>query len=790
MQSVIHLLLFGAIPFFLAAQPSGARSSLSLPQIMQGEHFVGYLPENIFWDLDSKHIYFSWNPDMDSLRSMYKVNIEAGSPEKMSYEDQRTLPRRWSFSRDRELALFEIQGDIFLQEMATGQRRRITNTIGRESGPEFSGDERMVLFERDNNLFAWNRFDGSVEQLTNFQRGREPSEKELPEYRQWLETQQMELFEVLRERDISSTLRERQSDSLDLERPLPIYLGDKRALNLQASPDMRFVTFVLYQQADEASTEVPYWVTESGYVENRNARAKVGSPQGTFELGIYDRDRDTSYRVETEGVPGIRDKPAFMAEYHEDSTAFEPEFEEDRKVSFQGPFFADDGKAAVVLRSEDNKDRWIMLLDPETGKLELLDHQHDDAWIGGPGISGWYGSAGTFGWLPGSRYLYFQSEATGYSHLYRIDVETGEKEALTSGDWEVRSVTLSPDKSHFYITANREGPDQHHVYRLPAGGGDLVRLTGEVGNHDATLSPDGEHFALRYSYSNIPWELYVQDTEEGSEPRRLTTSTTRAFNAYDWRDPEIVRFPASDGATVAARLYRPERPRRGGPAVIFVHGAGYLQNVHSWWSSYYREFMFHNFLADHGYTVLDIDYRGSDGYGRDWRTGIYRHMGGKDLSDQVDGARFLVEEYNIDPDRIGIYGGSYGGFITLMALFTAPETFAAGAALRSVTDWAHYNHGYTSNILNTPVEDPKAFERSSPINFAEGLAGQLLILHGMVDTNVQFQDVVRLAQRLIELGKENWEFAVFPVEGHGFVEASSWTDEYRRIFELFEETLK
>jgi dipeptidyl aminopeptidase/acylaminoacyl peptidase len=229
---------------------------------------------------------------------------------------------------------------------------------------------------------------------------------------------------------------------------------------------------------------------------------------------------------------------------------------------------------------------------------------------------------------------------------------------------------------------------------------------------------------------------------------------------------------------------------RNGAAVIFVHGAGYLQNVHSWWSNYYREFMFHNFLTDNGFTVLDIDYRASQGYGRDWRTAIYRYMGGKDLSDQVDGARYLVEQHGIDAGRIGIYGGSYGGFITLMAMFTSPGTFKSGAALRSVTDWAHYNHGYTANILNTPLEDSIAYRRSSPIFHAEGFQGNLVMLHGMIDTNVEFQDVVRLSQRLIELKKENWELAVFPLEDHGFVEPCSWTDEYRRIWELFWRTLQ
>src|ERR1043165_9391694 len=164
-------------------------------------------------------------------------------------------------------------------------------------------------------------------------------------------------------------------------------------------------------------------------------------------------------------------------------------------------------------------------------------------------------------------------------------------------------------------------------------------------------------------------------------------------------------------------------------------------------------------------------------------------MGGKDLSDEVDGAKYLVEKLGVDPKRIGIYGGSYGGFMTLMAMFRESDVFASGAALRSVTDWAHYNHGYASNILNEPYNDSLAYKRSSPIFYAEGLKGNLLMCHGMVDVNVHFQDIVRLTQRLIELGKDKWELAPYPVEDHGFVRPSSWADEYRRIFELFETNL-
>jgi dipeptidyl aminopeptidase/acylaminoacyl peptidase len=236
-------------------------------------------------------------------------------------------------------------------------------------------------------------------------------------------------------------------------------------------------------------------------------------------------------------------------------------------------------------------------------------------------------------------------------------------------------------------------------------------------------------------------------------------------------------------------VYQPEEAKANKAAVIFVHGAGYLQNAHNYWSNYHREYMFHNLLTDLGYTVLDIDYRGSDGYGRDVRTGIYRFMGGKDLSDHIDGKKVLVDKYGIDPNRVGIYGGSYGGFITLMAMLTTPKEFASGAALRSVTDWAHYNHGYTGNILNFPETDPIAFQKSSPIYYADKLEGNLLMLHGMVDDNVEYKDIVRISQRFIELGKKNWSLASFPVEAHGFRETYSWVDEYSRILQLFEATI-
>lgn len=272
---------------------------------------------------------------------------------------------------------------------------------------------------------------------------------------------------------------------------------------------------------------------------------------------------------------------------------------------------------------------------------------------------------------------------------------------------------------------------------------------------------------------------------------QLTISPTAEWLSYPWRAPELLSIPASDGVLVPARIYRPQDfgAASNGAAILFVHGAGYLQDVTRTWSYYYREYMFHHLLAIRGYSVLELDYRGSAGYGRDWRTAIYLHMGGRDLADEVDASHWLTAQYGIPASRIGLYGGSHGGFITLMALFTAPESFGAGAALRSVTDWAHYDQSYTGQILNTPSSDSLAYRQSSPIYFAEGLRAPLLMAHGLKDANVHYQDIIRLTQRLIERHKTHWELATYPVESHGFVRPDSWTDEYTRILALFDANL-
>lgn len=763
------------------------QSKLTIDQIMLGEDFVGYSPARINWSDDSQDIYFSWNPDKDTLRSSYKVNVKSKNISKRTFFELKNSSGFGNYTKDNKWKVYSKNADLYLMNMSNYAVKQITKTEMRESNPQFSGDDTSVVYQLNNNLFKWDITSGVTQQLTNFKSGSKRSNRSETAQDKWLRSDQLEHFNVLEKRKNERDARSYRNEQTKIEGLETVYNGSKNLFGMNISPDLNYVVYNLYIASKSKNTIVPDFVTESGYTTDKKTRTKVGGPQSSFESWILNLKTGAHYQIKTDDIEGIKDKPSFLKDYAENPSEYKDTYEKPRSVTISNPIFSEDGKAVVNVSSSDNKDRWIMALNLADGSLKQIDRQHDDAWIGGPGI-GWFAQA-TMGWLSTDT-IWFMSEKTGYTHLYTANVNTGKIKALTQGSFEILEVTLSQDKKTFYINSNKVSPHVQHFYHLKSKGGKMIQITSKKGGNEVTMSPDEKQLAIRYSYTNKPWELYVMPNKAGAKMVQLTNSTTDAFNAYPWIDSEIINFTARDGVKVPATLYKPKDSNNNGAAIVFVHGAGYLQNVHYWWSSYFREYMFHNLLVDNGYTVLAIDYRASAGYGRDWRTAIYRHMGGKDLDDQVDGAKYLVEKHGIDKDRLGIYGGSYGGFITLMALFNSPDTFKSGAALRSVTDWAHYNQGYTANILNTPIEDPLAYKRSSPLYFAEGLKNNLLILHGMVDTNVHFQDVVRLSQRLIELKKDKWEMALFPVESHGFIEASSWSDEYRRIYKLFDETLK
>ena len=791
------------------ARPAG-NFSLTIDNIMRGPGLVGYEPAGVRWTYDSQHILFQWKQAAqppDAPMDTYTVNRDGSGLRKLTDEEVRHLPGNGDTSKDRRWMVYSQAGDIFLFDNSNGAVRQVTKTSEVESNPRFMPDGKRISFTRGGNLYLMALDTGFIEQLTDIRaaaaaatpaaaaggrgggggggggrggrggggggrgaatggggRGAGGAEATGTPEQEYLKNEQKELLEYVREHaELRAEEAAKRKNEPQGRKPFTL-TANESAGALQLSPDGKYAIASIFEPATGSKNNaVPNYITDSGFTEEIPGRSNVGDTQS--------RSRLVTINVETGEVKNID-----HGQKKGDAV---------REIQLSQPVWSEDGAKAVLSgRATDHKDSWIFALDPATGQTRVLTHDHDDAWIGGPG-------AGTLGWMKNGREVYFQSERSGYSQLYAVAFDGGEPRALTSGKWEVLNTRQSEDKSKFYLTASKDSPYENHLYVMDGDGGPLTRITKAVGKHTTTLSPDEHWVADIYSYTNKPPDLFVQANQPMADAKRMTTSPTAEFSEYSWLDVPIVEFTARDGVKVPARLFKPANFKRGGPGVIFIHGAGYLQNVDKWWSSsYYHEYMFDHILMDRGFLVIDVDYRGSAGYGRDWRTAIYEHMGGKDLDDITDAAKYITAQYGVDAKKIGTFGGSYGGFLTLMALFTQPDVFSAGAALRPVSDWALYNHGYTSDILNLPQTDPEAYKRSSPIFFAQNLKGALLICHGMVDTNVEFEDTVRLTQRLIELRKENWQLAVYPVENHGFVQPSSWADEYKRILALFEKNLK
>ncbi len=790
---------------------------LSIDGIMRGPKLVGNPPSAVRWSRDSSTIYFSWQKPGEDRASTWSVKKDGSGLTKLTDQQVREIALpisgRWDRAHTRALAV--ENGDIVIIDGATGTRHVLIRTAAAESNPRWVRNETAVTFMRENNLYLISLNGGAASpafvqltDVTNGSGGSEGSEgsggrggaaaqaAELTEAQKLLRQEQANLIEFVRnqaaQRAGGAGGRGGRGGAAGGPAPLPLprfTLADRQSVSdLVLSSDENFVYInVLERPAVPArGQDVPNYVTASAFPEMIPGRSDVGDAQPVRKLAILNLKDGTTVWADSSTFGGTELNSAAA-----------------RIVDWGAPEVSPDGANTVVAAtSEDNKDRWYLRLDPATGKAQVLDAYHDDAWIREQSVrvagagGGGFGGGGGFTWLGDSKRILFMAEKAGWMHIYALDVSAAQPTAvaLTSGPWEVTSAELSGDKTKLFITTNEVHPGERHFYTMSVDGGPRTKITTMTGSNEATVSPDEQSLALIYSYSTKPPEVYVMPFTAGAKATQVTMTPTEEWRNFTWIDPKVITYTTRDGKDVYARLYTPEMigakrdPRK--PAVIFVHGAGYLQNAHKYWSTYYREYMFNNMLASKGYVVLDPDYRASSGYGRDWRTAIYRHMGGKDLDDVVDGAKFLVATEKVNPKRIGVYGGSYGGFITLMAMFTTPDVFAAGAALRPVTDWAHYNHGYTSDILNVPTNDMEAYRRSSPIYFAEGLKGPLLILQGMVDTNVFFQDSVRLVQRLIELRKENWSIAPYPVENHGFTEETSWADEYKRIFKLFEDNLR
>ena len=781
---------------------------ITLEKIMSDPKWIGNAPQNAFWLADSTNIVFEKNSEEGSLKDTFTLNINTLQTEKVSLQNMHQVEQGGlAYNQDKTFAAYVYENDIYLLNMTDEIQSvtQLTKTSARESEPQFLSQD-VLSYWAGNTLFTMDLSTKLTSELIKLQMTEPPTSPEVPD--DIIAQEQHELIDYVVKQHTNKVERFEHSKNVrendNRVSNTSVYFGNgQRLVSASLSPQGEQLFVVTSKSVPWRSDGdlMPNYIGHDGRIQFDQVRARVADAQPNQQnFWLVDITSKEVDKLTIDVLPDFdKDvlKSVKIENYREQGEKYKSKKQTrtinlivDWSWSQSAIQWHKSGEhLAVMLEAWDNKDRWIATVDFKKKKFVSQHQLHDDAWIN-------Y-TFNDFGWFNDSDILFFLSEQSGYSHLYTKALNSKKVKQVTSGKYEVSEVKLSKEDDSFYFRANVNHPGDYQIYRVDSDDKKVTSpkaLTSLKGNNTFDLSPDESKLLITHSSLLSPEELYLLNIDGTNEVEmtQLTHSVNDEFKNMPWVKPEVVEVASSyTDQPIYAKVYYPADYKVGEKrrAVIFNHGAGYLQNSDFGWSGYFREFMFHNMLAQQGYVVMDMDYRASKGYGRDWRTAIYRQMGTPELQDLKDGVNWLVENANVDRERIGTYGGSYGGFMTFMAMFNEPDLFKAGAALRPVSDWAHYNDGYTSNILNRPKDDMIAYRRSSPIYFAEGLKNPLLINAPMVDNNVFFVDTVRLVQRMIELEKENFETAIYPVEAHGFIQPSSWLDEYRRIYKLFETNL-
>jgi len=781
MRMAFLLPLSLAVTSALAQSP--APTPITLEQAMADPDWIGPPVDAGWWSWDSRRAIFPLKRSGNGVRDLYAVAVGGGAPMARLADPElaRADVANPVYDASRRRSAFVRNGDVFVRDLRDGALTQVTRGAAPASDLAFTAGGDGVIWRVGDNWHRYRFGPRVVETVAVLKAEKDP---DAPPPADGMRADQLRLFTTLRADHDDRQLRkdhDKQLRAADPSRaPAPVYLGDDVAIDASSlSPDGRWLLVATSAKGADAGRigKLQKFVTESGYEEQEPERTRVGrNPPPVESFKLVNLGDGSVADLSIAALPGIDDDPLAALR----KAAGKPPLTGHRALRAAAMQWSADGRqAALELLSVDNKDRWIATVDFAGKSLRSAHRLSDPAWINSFAFS-------DFGWMPDNRTIWLLSEQSGYSHLYTV-VPGQAARARNQGNWEASSPQFSADGSRVWFVCNRKWPGGYEVCEENLRDDSVKEITDLHGVEDFSLAPDQSKVLVRYSGTFLPPQLAVVPAG-GGKASVLTDTRTAAWKARNFLAPQFVQVPSTHGAApIWAKLYRPAtlEPGKRYPIVMFVHGAGYLQDTFSRWSYYFREQMFDQLLVQQGFIVLAMDYRGSAGYGRDWRTAIYRDMGHPELDDYRDGVKWLVDTQQGDANKVGIYGGSYGGFMTLMAMFRAPDVFKAGAALRPVSDWSEYNHDYTAAILNTPDIDPQAYRTSSPIEYAAGLKGALLICHGMMDDNVFFQDSVRLAQRLIELHKDNWSLAPYPLERHGFEHADAWLDEYRRIDELF-----
>lgn len=808
---VVVLIVALAVVSPAAQDPTSGRKKLTLERLYSFPRLEGTAPRQPKWSDDGNRVAFLWNDEGMPFRDLWVFDVENGKRTRLTRlphdPDEWTTPashkdkklkkylrpanglRSFEWAPDSQQLTFAFRGEIYLVRAdGSAPVRRLTRTKGGERNPKFSPGSERLGFVSGGELHVRHLQTGETVQLTT-------------------------------------------NGGLDIEDEGQRHPGHSPG-RFEWSPDGKWIAFAANDSSGFKGRLIPNYSGERVKAPNQNwriaregnSKTRLGVVPSAGGNTVWLTKKSDDYFYDWEWSPDgkaiattrveenqknrsidVIDVAAAIAKHEKD------EEDKDKKGTTEDTEKENAEKKNEKKDKNDKKDKkpeWIRTLYSET----------DEKWI--------CSLCQFVVWSPDSQQVLFGSERDGWNHLYLVAAAGSGEEPrqLTKGEWEVErrgaavdmTPSFSPDGQTVYFTANKTDPSERNLFRILAAGGEVERITAGKGYSAAILSSDGKHMAFLYSSFAQPWDLYIKETNPAvSAVLTVTQSPLPEFAEYEWPQPAIFDFPARDGKNVRGLVFfpplslavdvtremrtkgrrnRPSGKRKSSPrkppVINFVHGAGYAQAVLNRWGGYLTErFHFNQFVSQQGYLVIDVDYRGSSGYGRDWRTDVYLHLGGLDLEDEMAAMDHVGEQGWGDTGRAGVWGVSYGGFMTLMVMFNEPDAFRAGSAWASVTDWENYNRGYTQQRLRTPEDEPEAYKKSSPIHHVEGLKGKLQLVHGVVDPNVHFQDIMQLTDALVYAGKPFTQ-QFYPQSVHGWARPQVWIHSTRSMFQFFEEHVK
>jgi len=656
-------------------------------------------------------------PLVDSLR-MKDGLIRAGFQSDVA-QRLATSPFQ-DFNGDESKILFSHENDIFVYVISDGSVKRLTKSDKEELEPAFSPDGRWISFVRDNNLYVVELSTAKERQLT-----RDGSETILNGYLDWIYEEE-------------------------------VYgRGNKRGY--WWSPDSRFISFL---RIDES--RVPKFVIADDTVTNQLIEntdyPQSGDPNPLVKLGIAEVEKDAAIpnirRIPKVGgrIPGVIARIGDVVKFV-DLSSYRPEETLITRVTWTPD------SSAVVFQAQDREQTYLHLnsADIQKGNVTRLLEERSRAWVEAIDNPE-YLSDGSF---------IFQSARDGFKHLYLYSKEGKLIRQITRGKWDVTAFFGVDAKSNFaYFTASGQAGNwiDSHVYRINLDGSNLEQLTKTAGTHRAIFNSSFTHFIDIWSdATTAPQARLIKSS--GELERDLDINPNPILAEYRISKPEFLKVKTRDGFEMEAMMIKPPDfdPNKTYPVFAYTYSGPYAPQVRNQWGG--SRMMWHQMLAQQGYIIWICDNRTASGKGVESAWEVYRRMGQTETQDLEDGFNYLKSLPYVDGERLGMWGWSYGGYMTSYFM-THSKTLKMGIAGGLVGDWALYDSIYTERYMMTPQNNPEGYTKGSVIGSAKNLHGRLLIIHGMMDDNVHMQNSTKLIFELQKAGKQ-FDFMAYPTQRHG-----------------------